>query len=60
MSAPLKPIASLEAITVRPRPLNERLWLLIAKERDGTITAPEQLELNRMFLAMDADQEDAA
>jgi hypothetical protein len=56
----MTPIPSLATIGIRPRPLNDRLWELIAKERDGTITAPEQLEINLMFLAMETTQENAA
>ncbi len=41
------------------RPLNERMWLLVGKERDGTITAPEQREVNLIFANLETEQENA-
>ena len=40
-----------------PRPLNERLWSLIAKEQDGTITKAETAELNALCDNLETEQD---
>jgi hypothetical protein len=50
-------IPHIPLITETVRPLNERLWDLVRKEREGTISAMEQLEVNLMFLSMEAEQD---
>jgi hypothetical protein len=50
-------IPRIPLITETVRPLNERMWSLLAKEREGTISAMEQLEVNLMFLSMEAEQD---
>ncbi len=52
-----RPLISIPLISVTPRPLNERLWALVAKEQDGTATAEENRELDRLCQALESEQD---
>jgi hypothetical protein len=52
-------IPTIPLITVQPRQLNERLWLLHAKSADRTITPMEAVELTCLCNALETDQDNA-
>lgn len=47
-------IATLAPIMVAPRPLNDRLWALVAREIAGTATSREIIELNELCASLEA------
>lgn len=47
----------LPLITVTPRLPNERLWFLVGKQADGSISPTETLELDVMVRALETEQD---
>jgi len=50
-------ILDIPLITIQPRQLNTRLWELMGKEADRTITAEETAELNALCSKLEKEAE---
>jgi hypothetical protein len=49
-------IAVIPQVAAKPRPLNERLWVLVGKEIAGTATPQEITELNELCASIEAKE----